>query len=127
MGAAPIQNIGAYGVELKDVFVKLEAIELVNGKKKIFTKEDCHFGYRESVFKRKLKGAYCITKVYLQLTRKEHSFHIDYGAIPKYVAYLTYSWHFQIRLQSQYLNCVPKPGASLISSFLKNIRPRESE
>jgi len=81
VGAAPIQNIGAYGVELKDVFVKLETIELATGKKEIFTKKDCQFGYRESVFKKKLKGQYCITKVYLQLSRKEHIFHIDYGAI----------------------------------------------
>jgi len=81
VGASPIQNIGAYGVELKDVFVKLEAIEIATGKKKIFDKEACQFGYRESVFKKKLKGKYCITKVYLRLTRKEHTFHINYGAI----------------------------------------------
>ena len=86
VGAAPIQNIGAYGVELKDVFIKLEAIELATGKKEVFTKEDCKFGYRESIFKKKRKGAYCITKVYLRLTRKEHTFHTNYGAIQTILA-----------------------------------------
>ena len=81
VGAAPIQNIGAYGVELKDVFEKLEAIELATGKTKIFTDKDCQFGYRDSVFKRKLKGKYCITKVYLSLTRRKHILHLHYGAI----------------------------------------------
>ena len=81
VGAAPIQNIGAYGVELKDVFLKLEAIELATGKKKIFRHKDCQFGYRESIFKKDLKGKFCITKVYLQLTKKHHVLHLDYGAI----------------------------------------------
>ena len=64
VGASPIQNIGAYGVELKDVFHKLEAVELTTGKVHIFRKKDCAFGYRESIFKQKLKGKFCITKVY---------------------------------------------------------------
>ena len=81
VGASPIQNIGAYGVELKDVFEKLEAIELVTGDKKIFTKEDCQFGYRDSIFKNTLKDKYCITKVYLQLSRHSHQLNNSYGAI----------------------------------------------
>jgi UDP-N-acetylmuramate dehydrogenase len=80
VGAAPIQNIGAYGVELKDVFVKLEAVGLSTGKKIIFSNEECQFGYRDSVFKKSLKGKYCITKVYLRLS-KNPTINISYGAI----------------------------------------------
>ncbi len=86
VGAAPIQNIGAYGVELKDVFVKLEAINLSSGRKKTFEKGDCQFGYRNSVFKNALKGKYFITKVYLKLTKKQHQLNIRYGAIKEVLA-----------------------------------------
>jgi len=81
VGAAPIQNIGAYGVELKDVFVKLEAINLQTKRKKTFSKKACQFGYRESIFKKTLKRQYFITKVYLQLTKNKHQLNINYGAI----------------------------------------------
>ncbi len=80
VGAAPIQNIGAYGVELKDVFVKLEAVGLATGKITSFSKEECQFGYRDSIFKKALKGKYCITKIYLRLSKKP-SINISYGAI----------------------------------------------
>ena len=81
VGAAPIQNIGAYGVELKDVFEKLEAVELTTGKLKVFDKNDCRFGYRDSVFKNKLKGKYFITKIFLKLNKKPHQLNTSYGAI----------------------------------------------
>jgi len=80
VGAAPIQNIGAYGVELKDVFVGLEAIELVTGEEQVFSAEDCAFGYRDSYFKRAGKGKYFITQVYLTLN-KQPKVNISYGAI----------------------------------------------
>ncbi len=80
VGAAPIQNIGAYGVELKEVFQQLEAVELTTGKIKVFTIEDCQFGYRDSIFKNKLKGKYFITKVVFRLL-KNPKVNISYGAI----------------------------------------------
>jgi UDP-N-acetylmuramate dehydrogenase len=79
-GASPMQNIGAYGVEIKDTFFELEAIHASTGELKTFSKTDCEFGYRESVFKRKLKNQYIITSVTFQLS-KNPTFHIEYGAI----------------------------------------------
>jgi len=81
MGTAPIQNIGAYGVELKDVFVSCEAINVNHQNLKIFSKSDCNFGYRESIFKQDLKGNYIITSVNLKLTKNNHKLRVDYGAI----------------------------------------------
>ncbi|NQU34906.1 MAG: UDP-N-acetylmuramate dehydrogenase [Bacteroidetes bacterium] len=69
MGAAPIQNIGAYGAELRDVFVSLEAFDLTNGKLVTFNKEECEFDYRTSIFKSKFKNRYFITSVLIKLTK----------------------------------------------------------
>ncbi len=80
VGAAPLQNIGAYGVELKDVFFELEAVELATGAIHTFDNESCQFGYRESVFKNKLKGQYIVTAVTFKLN-KEHQINTSYGAI----------------------------------------------
>ncbi len=80
-GAAPIQNIGAYGVELSNVFHSLEAIELSSGMEHAFGREACQFGYRDSVFKGPLKGLYCITRVVLELTTEAHLINTAYGAI----------------------------------------------
>jgi UDP-N-acetylmuramate dehydrogenase len=79
-GASPMQNIGAYGVEIKDIFFDLEAINLFTGELTVFNKTDCQFGYRESVFKKQLKNQYLITSVTFQLTKKP-VFNIEYGAI----------------------------------------------
>jgi UDP-N-acetylmuramate dehydrogenase len=84
IGAAPIQNIGAYGVELKNVFHKLEAFNLQTFDSQIFTLEDCQFGYRDSIFKNALKGHYLITKVFLTLTPTAfHTLNSQYGDIQK--------------------------------------------
>lgn len=80
VGASPMQNIGAYGVEIKDVFHKLEAFNIESGKLEAFSHSECQFGYRESVFKRALKGKYVITSVTYRLT-KNHKLNTSYGAI----------------------------------------------
>lgn len=81
VGTAPIQNIGAYGVELKDTFVSCKAIEINTLKTKTFTNADCQFDYRNSVFKQNLKGKYIITSVTFKLTKQNHVLHTNYGAI----------------------------------------------
>lgn len=80
VGAAPIQNIGAYGVELKDVFYSCTAYEIATAEKRVFNFEDCRFDYRDSIFKNELKGRYIITAVSFKLSR--HAvLHTQYGAI----------------------------------------------
>ncbi len=79
-GAAPIQNIGAYGVELTQVFDHLEAMELSSGDIHTFDRAACRFGYRDSVFKQELKGKYAITGVFLRL-QKNPTLNTGYGAI----------------------------------------------
>lgn len=70
VGGAPVQNIGAYGAELKDVLESVEAYSITDGLKKIFTIEECKFGYRDSVFKNELKGKYFISALTLKLSKK---------------------------------------------------------
>jgi len=84
VGAAPVQNIGAYGMELKDGFLQCKAINLATGDTLIFTKEACHFGYRESIFKSDLKGQYVITSVDF-LLKKNAPLHLEYGNIKAYL------------------------------------------
>jgi UDP-N-acetylmuramate dehydrogenase len=80
VGASPIQNIGAYGVELKDVFESCTAFEIKTGQIKTFNYSDCHFAYRESIFKGELKGQYIITSVTFRLS-SEAKINTSYGAI----------------------------------------------
>ncbi len=80
VGASPIQNIGAYGVELKDVFSSCTAFEIATCKLKTFTYADCKFGYRDSVFKNELKGKYIITSVNFKLSKRAN-LQTHYGAI----------------------------------------------
>ena len=81
VGTSPIQNIGAYGVEIKDTFHQLEALEIETGKTKIFKIKDCNFGYRDSVFKNELKGKYIIVNITFKLTKDNHKINTSYGAI----------------------------------------------
>ena len=79
-GTAPMQNIGAYGVEIKETFVELEALEISSGKIVKFNNSDCEFGYRESVFKNKMKNQYIILNITLEL-KKNPELNINYGDV----------------------------------------------
>ncbi|WP_264531247.1 UDP-N-acetylmuramate dehydrogenase [Flavobacterium sp. N502540] len=81
VGTTPVQNIGAYGTEIKDTFVSCEAINIASQEIKTFTNADCKFGYRESVFKNEVKDQYIITSVIYKLTKRNHKINISYGDI----------------------------------------------
>ena len=80
-GTSPVQNIGAYGVELKDVFDSCTALNRSTLESKKFTHSECKFGYRESIFKSEAKDIFVITSVVFKLTKTNHSLHTEYGAI----------------------------------------------
>lgn len=84
VGASPIQNIGAYGVEAKDTIDVVEAVNYESGKIYKFLNSECDFGYRDSIFKNALKGKYIITRVTFKLTKK-HKYVIDYGNVIKHL------------------------------------------
>ena len=81
VGTTPVQNIGAYGTEIKDTFVSCEAINIATQEMKTFTNADCKFGYRESIFKNEVKNQYIITAVIYKLTKRNHKINISYGDI----------------------------------------------
>jgi len=109
-GAAPIQNIGAYGVELSDVFLGLEAIDKESRTIKNYSREDCKFGYRNSIFKNELKNKTIITSVDLKLSKTDHIKNTDYGAI-------------QEELEKN--GALTNPSISNISQAVINIRTRK--
>jgi UDP-N-acetylmuramate dehydrogenase len=82
VGAAPVQNIGAYGVEIKDVLESVEAVELRSGQVRTFGNGECRFGYRDSVFKHELKGRFFVTSIVVRLARQPQ-YRTDYGEIRK--------------------------------------------
>ena len=81
VGTTPIQNIGAYGTEIKDTFVSCEAMDIETQQMVTFTNKECEFGYRESVFKGRLKNKYIITSVTFNLTKSNHKINTAYGDI----------------------------------------------
>jgi len=81
VGTCPIQNIGAYGVEVKDTITKVECLEIETGKLVSFSNVECDFGYRNSIFKNESKGKYILTAVSFQLTKNQHQLNTSYGAI----------------------------------------------
>jgi UDP-N-acetylmuramate dehydrogenase len=100
-----MQNIGAYGVEIKEVFSSLEALSMSTGERRTFTKDECDFGYRESVFKNRYKNQYLITSVTFRLNRKS-SLNTNYGAIATELAAMG----------------VAQPEAQDVSQAVMNIR-----
>jgi UDP-N-acetylmuramate dehydrogenase len=84
-GAAPIQNIGAYGIELSDVLIKVDGIDLKDGKHHTLTAEKCKLSYRESIFKGDFGKFFFISSITLRLTKKNHQINADYGALKAYL------------------------------------------
>lgn len=109
VGAAPIQNIGAYGVEQCEAFERLTAIRLSDGRRDVFDKADCAFGYRDSIFKNGLKGQFLITHVFYRLTTRHHKIRTDYGAIRDRLA----GWN------------IPRPTIRDVSRAVMDIRRRK--
>ena len=83
VGTTPVQNIGAYGAEIKDTFVSCDAMHIATREMKTFYREECSFGYRESIFKQEIKDQYIITSVVFKLTKRNHKINISYGDITK--------------------------------------------
>ncbi len=81
VGASPIQNIGAYGVEVKDRIVSVEAVDLQTGEVKVFANAECKFAYRDSIFKSQFPGKYFIKSVSFRLDKTNHTLLTHYGAI----------------------------------------------
>ncbi|QBA20734.1 UDP-N-acetylmuramate dehydrogenase [Chryseobacterium indologenes] len=81
VGTSPMQNIGAYGTEIKDIFVSCKVLDLENLELRTFNLEQCRFGYRDSIFKQEGKGRYVILEVTFKLTQKDHHIKTEYGAI----------------------------------------------
>lgn len=88
VGTSPMQNIGAYGTEIKDTFVSCTVLNLENLQLETFNLEQCRFGYRDSVFKQEGKGKYVILDVAFKLTRKNHHIKTEYGAIQSELEHL---------------------------------------
>lgn len=112
VGAAPIQNIGAYGVELKDVFESLEAYNLQTGKRQFFSYTDCQFSYRNSFFKqKKIEGKFCLSKIFLRLSINHHRINKDYGGIRQTL----HSWSIT--------NPIPSDIAAAVINIRRNKLP----
>ncbi len=131
VGAAPMQNIGAYGAELKDILKNVEAVNVSNGEKKIFSREECEFSYRDSIFKNKLKGKYFITAITVMLGKAEKK-NINYKVLQEYLK----KNKIEIRNSKDISNAVEAirrnklPDPAIIpnaGSFFKNVFVKPSE
>ena len=83
VGTTPVQNIGAYGTEIKDTFVSCSAMKIDTMEMRSFRNSECNFGYRESIFKNEIKDQYIITSVIFKLTKRNHKINISYGDITR--------------------------------------------
>ncbi|MFS8158680.1 MAG: UDP-N-acetylmuramate dehydrogenase [Candidatus Roizmanbacteria bacterium] len=116
VGAAPVQNIACYGQNLIDVFESLEAINLDSGVKEIFNKKDCHFAYRDSIFKHELRGKFCIVTVTLKLTKQPKNLETSY-----FMMHVT-----RDSIASELETFAKKPySIKDVSQAVKNIRTRK--
>ena len=109
VGSAPIQNIGAYGVELDSVFESCNAISIKENKVKKFKKKDCKFSYRSSIFKNNLKDKYVITNVTFKLSKKNHSINAEYKPLKSLIDKRN----------------IQKPTIQIISNLVKEIRTKK--
>lgn len=122
VGAAPVQNIGAYGAEVKDTIEKVRAICLKDGSLREFSNSDCRFGYRDSAFKHELKGNYLITKIYFRLTTRP-KLSLEYGSLKEEVNKLGASSLGNVRkiVINARQSKLPDPGLTgNAGSFFKN-------
>ena len=110
VGGAPMQNIGAYGVEICDTLTEVQAVDIKTGDEKVFENDKCCFGYRDSVFKNELKGQYVITSITLKLSKK-------YNPQTTYKALATYLEENQIEVKS------PKDIADAVSEIRRSKLP----
>jgi UDP-N-acetylmuramate dehydrogenase len=124
VGASPMQNIGAYGVEIKDVCFEVNAIDVKTGEEKTFSNNDCKFGYRESVFKHIYKNKYLITSVVFKLNKKP-VFNTSYGAIEQELKTMGVTQHSVKAISDAVINIrsskLPDPAKiGNAGSFFKN-------
>jgi UDP-N-acetylmuramate dehydrogenase len=122
VGAAPVQNIGAYGVEIKDSIEKIRAVSTMNGSVREFQRNECHFGYRKSVFKTDEKGKYLVTRVYFKLAIRP-SLNLLYGSLAGEVAKIGEATLKNVRdaVMSMRRSKLPDPAViGNAGSFFKN-------
>lgn len=120
VGASAVQNVGAYGVEAKDVIASVKTVSVETGEERIFTNEECHYGYRDSIFKGALAGQYIVTSVVYRLS-KEPEFRLDYGNLRSAIdgtPSLTKVREAVINIRRQKLPEVSELGSA--GSFFKN-------
>lgn len=120
VGASAVQNVGAYGVEAKDVIASVRCLAVATGEERIFTNEECRFGYRDSIFKNELRGQYIVTSVVYRLS-KQPNFKLDYGNLRSAISgtpSLTKIREAVINIRRQKLPEVSELGSA--GSFFKN-------